>query len=100
MKADRSRLPATPLSVRLGEFFMLPRGRKRRHALAAHRAHRIPEVATSDGRRCAHVDQTHSNTATQVNGCGAPTERFPAIVLAPLKPVHGNTELETQILLV
>ena len=72
---------------------------KRARGASGTRRARAGSGAADDGRG-PHVDEPHAHPAPEQYGLPTPAERPSAAVLAELQPVHGDAQLETQVLLV
>ena len=130
VEADGFRCLPAPLGMGRAEILALALRRERGDALPAHRADRIAELSTAkrarvasgtakrprvasgtvrrariasgttDGSGGTHVDEPHTHPAPDQHRLPTPAQRLSAAVLAELQPVHGDTQLETQVLLV
>ena len=101
VEADGFRRASAALGMGRVELLALALRGERGDALPAYRADGIAELATSsDGGRGPHVDEPHAHPAPDQHRPPTPAERLSAAVLTELKPVHGDAQLETQVLLV
>ena len=60
----------------------------------------FPQRRVAHDAGCTHVDEPQPDALAEMHGLRAPTKRAPAAVLAELRPVDGDAQLEAQVLFV